>query len=67
MPHKTVEASEFYKHIACDGLTEPRRMKQLLTWCATRAMGEKPGYSAGVEGSARSAGNIEVLENCAQN
>ena len=45
MPHGEVETSEFYKHIASDGLSEPRRMKQLLTWCATRALGEKPLFS----------------------
>ncbi|KAL9065307.1 MAG: hypothetical protein Q9161_008336 [Pseudevernia consocians] len=45
MPHDEVESSEFYKHIASDGLSEPRRMKQLLTWCATRALGEKPVFS----------------------
>lgn len=45
MPHDEVESSEFYKHIASEGLSEPRRMKQLLTWCATRALGEKPSFS----------------------
>ncbi|KAI4191441.1 MAG: hypothetical protein L6R41_000092 [Letrouitia leprolyta] len=41
LPHEEVESSEFYKHIE-SSLTEPRRMKQLLTWCGTRALGEKP-------------------------
>ena len=45
MPHDEVESSEFYKHIASEGLSEPRRMKQLLTWCATRALDEKPSVS----------------------
>ncbi|KAL6715440.1 hypothetical protein ACLMJK_006401 [Lecanora helva] len=44
MPHDEVESSEFYKHIESEGLSEPRRMKQLLTWCGTRAMGEKPSF-----------------------
>ncbi|KXJ90831.1 kinetochore-associated protein Dsn1/Mis13 [Microdochium bolleyi] len=42
IPHRAVEAAQFYKHISSDGLTEPRRMKQLLTWCAERALAEKP-------------------------
>ena len=57
MPHDEVESSEFYKHIASDGLSEPRRMKQLLTWCATRAMGEKPVFST-EDGNARLAGIV---------
>ena len=57
MPHDEVESSEFYKHIASDGLSEPRRMKQLLTWCATRAMGEKPMFST-EDGNARLAGIV---------
>lgn len=40
LPHKEVEITEFYKHIESD-MMEPRRMKQLLTWCATRAMHPK--------------------------
>ena len=42
IPHREVDASQFYKHIEADGLTEPRRMKQLLTWCGERALIEKP-------------------------
>ncbi|KAL8890611.1 MAG: hypothetical protein Q9215_002257 [Flavoplaca cf. flavocitrina] len=41
LPHEEVDSTEFYKHIE-SSLTEPRRMKQLLTWCGTRALGEKP-------------------------
>ncbi|KAL8954441.1 MAG: hypothetical protein Q9193_007245, partial [Seirophora villosa] len=44
LPHDDVDSSEFYKHIE-SSLTEPRRMKQLLTWCGTRALGEKPSSS----------------------
>ncbi|KAL8916288.1 MAG: hypothetical protein Q9208_008599 [Pyrenodesmia sp. 3 TL-2023] len=44
LPHDEVDSSEFYKHIE-SSLTEPRRMKQLLTWCGTRALGEKPSSS----------------------
>ncbi|KAI1116233.1 Mis12-Mtw1 protein family-domain-containing protein [Nemania sp. NC0429] len=42
IPHREVDASEFYKHIESEGLTEPRRMKQLLTWCGERSLAEKP-------------------------
>ena len=41
VPHAEVEISDFYKLISQD-LPEPRRMKQLLTWCATRALPSKP-------------------------
>ncbi|CAM1500712.1 Fc.00g098740.m01.CDS01 [Cosmosporella sp. VM-42] len=44
IPHREVEPAEFYKHIEADGLTEPRRMKQLLTWCGERALAEKPPH-----------------------
>ncbi|KAH8671244.1 Mis12-Mtw1 protein family-domain-containing protein [Xylariales sp. PMI_506] len=42
IPHREVDASQFYKHIEAEGLSEPRRMKQLLTWCGERALSEKP-------------------------
>lgn len=42
IPHREVDTSEFYKHIEAEGLTEPRRMKQLLTWCGERALSAKP-------------------------
>ncbi|KAL8946275.1 MAG: hypothetical protein Q9222_007305, partial [Ikaeria aurantiellina] len=41
LPHDEVPSEEFYKHIE-SSLTEPRRMRQLLTWCGTRALGDKP-------------------------
>ncbi|KAL8694780.1 MAG: hypothetical protein Q9218_000626 [Villophora microphyllina] len=44
LPHDEVETSEYYKHIE-SSLTEPRRMKQLLTWCGRRALGNKPSIS----------------------
>jgi len=46
IPHRAVEPAQFYKHISSDGLTEPRRMKQLLTWCAERALAEKPPHGS---------------------
>lgn len=41
VPHAEVETRDFYKHIE-QSLPEPRRMKQLLTWCGARALPEKP-------------------------
>lgn len=58
VPHKEVDTSDFYKHIASEGLSEPRRMKVLLTWCATRAMGDKPSGSRSDDDSARLAGEF---------
>jgi hypothetical protein len=58
LPHDEVNNSEFYKHIET-GLPEPRRMKQLLTWCGARALGEKPSF-ASEDGHAKLAGMEEV-------
>ena len=44
MPHNEVESEYFYKHIESE-LPEPRRMRQLLTWCGTRALAEKPSFA----------------------
>ncbi|ROV96848.1 hypothetical protein VMCG_07858 [Cytospora schulzeri] len=46
IPHREVGAAEFYKHIEAEGLSEPRRMKQLLTWCGERALSEKPKHGS---------------------
>jgi kinetochore protein Mis13/DSN1 len=45
IPHREVDASEFYKHIE-EGMLEPRRMRQLLTWCGERALSEKPPHGS---------------------
>ena len=45
LPHEGVDTREYYKHIE-SGLPEPRRMRQLLTWCGTRALGDKPSFSS---------------------
>ncbi|KAG7000243.1 Kinetochore protein mis13 [Fusarium oxysporum f. sp. conglutinans] len=45
IPHREVNPADFYKHIEAEGLTEPRRMKQLLTWCGERALAGKPPHS----------------------
>ncbi|KJZ73906.1 hypothetical protein HIM_06799 [Hirsutella minnesotensis 3608] len=44
IPHREVNAAEFFKHIEAEGLPEPRRMKQLLMWCGERALSEKPPH-----------------------
>ena len=46
VPHADVETRDFYKHIE-QSLPEPRRMKQALTWCATRALAEKAHGGSG--------------------
>lgn len=44
IPHREVDAAEFYKHIEAERLPEPRRMKQLLMWCGERALAAKPPH-----------------------
>ena len=44
LPHDQVETKDFYKHIEST-LLEPRRMRQLLMWCGSRALGEKPSFA----------------------
>ncbi|KAL2375010.1 hypothetical protein RJ035_000657 [Blastomyces gilchristii] len=68
LPHDQVDTAHFYKHIECEGLSEPKRMRQLLTWCATRALGEKPTGSRSGDESARLAARViqeELLEDFA--
>lgn len=49
VPHADVAIADFYKHIE-QSLPEPRRMKQLLTWCGTRALPEKAHGGTGDAG-----------------
>ena len=65
LPHDSVETADFYKHIESEGLPEPRRMKQLLTWCGTRALGEKPPSVKGEDQHAVLAG-MDITELAAQ-
>nr|KMM66519.1 hypothetical protein CPAG_02858 [Coccidioides posadasii RMSCC 3488] len=58
LPHDKVDVAEFYKHIESEDLSEPRRMRQLLTWCATRAMGDKPSGSRSDDESAKLAARV---------
>lgn len=69
LPHDEVEAADFYKHIE-SSLLEPRRMRQLLIWCGTRALGDKPSFAT-EGGPEKLAGNIaskfeEVMLNSPQ-
>ncbi|KAF7166854.1 hypothetical protein CNMCM6106_002521 [Aspergillus hiratsukae] len=69
LPHKEVDTADFYKHIA-DGLPEPRRMRQLLTWCATRALGDKPTGARPEDASVRLAARViqeELLKDFSTN
>ncbi|KAI6349775.1 hypothetical protein MCOR25_010639 [Pyricularia grisea] len=45
IPHREVNAGEFYKHIESD-VMETRRMKQLLTWCGERALLDRPAHGS---------------------
>ena len=45
LPHEGVDNKEYYKHIEST-LPEARRMRQLLTWCGTKALGDKPSFSS---------------------
>jgi len=56
LPHAKVEVKDFYKHIESESLPEPKRMRQLLTWCATRALTEKQMGAAFEDVSAMQAG-----------
>jgi kinetochore protein Mis13/DSN1 len=58
IPHQQVETSQFYKHIEAEGLSEPRRMKQLLVWCGERMLGSKRSYNI-QDNAAILAGNIK--------
>lgn len=58
MPHSAVDTGDFYKHIA-QSILEPRRMKQLLVWCGSRALPEKP-IGGGKDTSALMAGKKQT-------
>ncbi|KIX96038.1 uncharacterized protein Z520_08293 [Fonsecaea multimorphosa CBS 102226] len=58
LPHPELDVSDYYKHIESEGLPEPRRMKQLLIWCAERALDEKPLGTGFGEASARQAARV---------
>ncbi|KAK4149231.1 Mis12-Mtw1 protein family-domain-containing protein [Chaetomidium leptoderma] len=46
LPHREVDPAEFYKYISAEGLSEPRRMKQLLIWCGERSLSAKPPHGS---------------------
>jgi kinetochore protein Mis13/DSN1 len=68
LPHDEVEVTDFYKHIESEGLPEPRRMRQLLTWCTTRSLDQKPMGASFEESSAIAAARViedELLKDLA--
>jgi kinetochore protein Mis13/DSN1 len=68
LPHNEVEIPDFYKHIESDGLPEPRRMKQLLTWCATRCFDQRERGGTFEDASAVAAARVieeELLKDLA--
>ena len=68
LPHDEVELADFYKHIESEGLPEPRRMRQLLTWCTTRSLDQKPMGAGFEEASAIAAARViedELLKDLA--
>ena len=54
-PHPELSPEEFFKHIDAE-LVEPRRMKQLLVWCAKRASTPPPPNKLGGDGNAHAIG-----------
>lgn len=64
IPHRDLDAQDFYKHIASDGLLEPLRMKTLLTWCGERALPAKP--KQGVPSTDPSLGGMSLIKKMAR-
>jgi kinetochore protein Mis13/DSN1 len=60
LPHPDVAHEDFYKHIKAD-LPEPVRMKQLLVWCARRALDEQKAKYANTDSSNAAAIGIQSL------
>ncbi|KAF8467245.1 Mis12-Mtw1 protein family-domain-containing protein [Kalaharituber pfeilii] len=57
-PHSQLPSEDFYKHIDAE-LVEPRRMKQLLIWCAKRASMPPPLHNKmGGDGNANAIARI---------
>lgn len=54
LPHPDVAYEDFHKHIKVD-FPEPVRMKQLLAWCARRALDEQKAKYASTESSSAAA------------
>jgi kinetochore protein Mis13/DSN1 len=50
LPHPDIAYDDFHKHIKAD-FPEPVRMKQLLAWCARRALDEQKAKYASTESS----------------
>ncbi|KAI1003328.1 hypothetical protein K3495_g4877 [Podosphaera aphanis] len=68
IPHREVETCDFYKHIEAEGLSEPRRMKQLLTWTGERCLGPKPSHGNSQDAAELAARHVKesLLKDFAQ-
>jgi hypothetical protein len=60
LPHPDVAHEDFHKHIKVD-FPEPVRMKQLLAWCARRALDEQKTKYASTESSNAAAIGSEFV------
>jgi kinetochore protein Mis13/DSN1 len=60
LPHPDVAHEDFHKHIKAD-FPEPVRMKQLLAWCARRALDEQKAKYASTESANAAAIGIYMM------
>ncbi|EMR11575.1 hypothetical protein PNEG_00019 [Pneumocystis murina B123] len=69
LPHPSISHESFFKHISED-LPEPVRMKQLLIWCAKRALDEQKMSGLGKDSRAASLARTieeEILSDLIEN
>jgi kinetochore protein Mis13/DSN1 len=70
LPHPDIAYDDFHKHIKAD-FPEPVRMKQLLAWCARRALDEQKAKYASTESSNPAAiginASLQMLMNSTSN
>lgn len=69
LPHPSISHESFFKHISED-LPEPLRMKQLLVWCAKRALDEQKTNGSGKDARAISLARMieeEILSDLIEN
>ncbi|KAF2705895.1 hypothetical protein K504DRAFT_439215 [Pleomassaria siparia CBS 279.74] len=68
LPHSEVEVRDYFKYIE-QSQPEPRRMKQLLTWCGSKALPAKPSGNVKDSNAIMSARAIqlELIEDFANN
>ncbi|KAI9834340.1 MAG: hypothetical protein M1826_004266 [Phylliscum demangeonii] len=61
LPHRQVDSTEFYKHIAGEGQSEARRLKQLLVWCGTRALEDEQAADQADQADQGGTGTLSVV------